>query len=95
MADCRRPTITLIRQTLRALKALHSVDVLHRDLKPSNLLLNGNCDLKVGEFDIDHWHDPHAGDTLNVTLSSVRSVISVLRGLHAHHPTWRMTVAPS
>ena len=22
--------------------------VLHRDLKPSNLLLNANCDLKVG-----------------------------------------------
>lgn len=34
-------------QTLRALKALHSADVLHRDLKPSNLLLNANCDLKV------------------------------------------------
>nr|QIE48457.1 hypothetical protein [Trametes gibbosa] len=37
-----------IYQTLRALKALHSADVLHRDLKPSNLLLNANCDLKVG-----------------------------------------------
>ena len=36
-----------IYQTLRALKALHSADVLHRDLKPSNLLLNANCDLKV------------------------------------------------
>ncbi|KAG5651647.1 Mitogen-activated protein kinase 2 [Sphagnurus paluster] len=34
-------------KTLRALKALHSADVLHRDLKPSNLLLNANCDLKV------------------------------------------------
>jgi len=37
-------------QTLRALKALHSADVLHRDLKPSNLLLNANCDLKVCDF---------------------------------------------
>jgi len=36
-----------IYQTLRALKALHSADVIHRDLKPSNLLLNANCDLKV------------------------------------------------
>ncbi|KAE9405068.1 kinase-like protein [Gymnopus androsaceus JB14] len=35
-----------IYQTLRALKALHSADVIHRDLKPSNLLLNANCDLK-------------------------------------------------
>ncbi|KAJ7600919.1 mitogen activated protein kinase-like protein [Mycena floridula] len=37
-------------QTLRALKALHSADVLHRDLKPSNLLLNANCDLKLCDF---------------------------------------------
>lgn len=35
-----------IYQTLRALKAMHSANVLHRDLKPSNLLLNANCDLK-------------------------------------------------
>ena len=37
-------------QTLCALKALHSADVIHRDLKPSNLLLNANCDLKVCDF---------------------------------------------
>ncbi|KAG9009775.1 MAP kinase Pmk1 [Tulasnella sp. JGI-2019a] len=39
-----------IYQALRALKALHSANVLHRDLKPSNLLLNANCDLKVCDF---------------------------------------------
>lgn len=39
-----------IYQTLRAMKALHSADVIHRDLKPSNLLLNANCDLKVCDF---------------------------------------------
>ncbi|KAH8827777.1 mitogen activated protein kinase-like protein [Flagelloscypha sp. PMI_526] len=39
-----------IYQTLRAMKALHSADVLHRDLKPSNLLLNANCDLKLCDF---------------------------------------------
>ncbi|ODV74732.1 Pkinase-domain-containing protein [Cyberlindnera jadinii NRRL Y-1542] len=39
-----------IYQTLRALKAMHSANVLHRDLKPSNLLLNSNCDLKVCDF---------------------------------------------
>jgi serine/threonine protein kinase len=39
--------VLFLNQTLWALKALHSADVLHRDLKPSNLLLNSNCDLKV------------------------------------------------
>lgn len=42
----KRNCFCSIYQTLRALKALHSADVIHRDLKPSNLLLNSNCDLK-------------------------------------------------
>ncbi|KAF1313731.1 Cmgc/mapk protein kinase, partial [Globisporangium splendens] len=37
-------------QILRALKYIHSANVLHRDLKPSNLLLNSNCDLKICDF---------------------------------------------
>ncbi|VFQ94674.1 unnamed protein product [Cuscuta campestris] len=37
-------------QILRGLKYIHSANVLHRDLKPSNLLLNANCDLKLGDF---------------------------------------------
>ncbi|CAM8914192.1 hypothetical protein QQ045_030962 [Rhodiola kirilowii] len=37
-------------QILRGLKYVHSANVLHRDLKPSNLLVNANCDLKIGDF---------------------------------------------
>ncbi|KAJ8555803.1 hypothetical protein K7X08_013299 [Anisodus acutangulus] len=37
-------------ELLRGLKYVHSANVLHRDLKPSNLLLNANCDLKIGDF---------------------------------------------
>mmetsp|Transcript_15256 Transcript_15256/g.28722 ORF Transcript_15256/g.28722 Transcript_15256/m.28722 type:complete len:584 (+) Transcript_15256:225-1976(+) len=37
-------------QILRAVKYMHSANVLHRDLKPSNLLVNSNCDLKVCDF---------------------------------------------
>lgn len=39
-----------IYQILRALKYIHSANVLHRDLKPSNLLVNSNCDLKICDF---------------------------------------------
>ncbi|XP_064647834.1 mitogen-activated protein kinase 7-like [Lineus longissimus] len=37
-------------QILRGLKYIHSASVIHRDLKPSNLLVNENCELKVGDF---------------------------------------------
>ena len=37
-------------QLLRGLKYIHSTNVIHRDLKPSNLLVNENCDLKIGDF---------------------------------------------
>jgi len=37
-------------QILRALKYIHSANILHRDLKPSNLLVNSNCDLKICDF---------------------------------------------
>lgn len=37
-------------QILRALKLIHSANVIHRDLKPSNILVNSNCDLKICDF---------------------------------------------
>jgi len=37
-------------QILRGLKYIHSANIVHRDLKPSNLLVNENCELKIGDF---------------------------------------------
>ena len=33
----------IIYQTLKAIKFMHTGQLLHRDLKPSNLLLNSEC----------------------------------------------------
>jgi len=40
----------ILYQLVKALKYIHSGNVLHRDLKPSNLLLNSDCLLKVADF---------------------------------------------
>jgi len=62
-------------QILRALKYIHSANVLHRDLKPSNLLVNSNCDLKICDFglargvvaDDDPENSANVGGTMLLT----------------------------
>jgi mitogen-activated protein kinase 15 len=40
----------VIYQLLKALKYLHSGELIHRDLKPSNILLNSECLVKLADF---------------------------------------------
>eukprot|EP00747_Dinoflagellata_sp_TGD_P209846 gnl/TRDRNA2_/TRDRNA2_83221_c0_seq2.p1 gnl/TRDRNA2_/TRDRNA2_83221_c0~~gnl/TRDRNA2_/TRDRNA2_83221_c0_seq2.p1 ORF type:complete len:444 (+),score=78.51 gnl/TRDRNA2_/TRDRNA2_83221_c0_seq2:81-1412(+) len=40
----------IIYQLLKALKYMHSGQLLHRDIKPSNILLNSDCLVKVCDF---------------------------------------------
>ena len=37
-------------QILKALKYVHSAELIHRDLKPSNILLDAECNVKVADF---------------------------------------------
>ncbi|KAL0232153.1 hypothetical protein PCE1_003149 [Barthelona sp. PCE] len=40
----------IIYQILKALKYMHSGDLIHRDMKPSNVLLNSECHVKLADF---------------------------------------------
>ena len=61
-------------QTLRALKALHSANVLHRDLKLSSLLLNSSSSRSVHP---SSFHQTH--------LSTVNRYATLARTWPAHH----------
>lgn len=37
-------------QICRALKFLHSANIIHRDIKPSNVLINEDCSIKLCDF---------------------------------------------
>lgn len=40
----------MFREILQGLVYLHSKDMIHRDLKPSNIFLDGNGEVKLGDF---------------------------------------------
>lgn len=40
----------IVYQVLRALKYVHSADVMHRDVKPANLLINADCRVALCDF---------------------------------------------
>jgi len=40
----------ILYQIIKALKYMHTGDLLHRDLKPSNVLLNSDCHVKLCDF---------------------------------------------
>jgi len=48
LQDIHKKFITF--QILKALKFIHSGDMIHRDLKPSNIFINSDCHVKLGDF---------------------------------------------
>ena len=45
-----RHIITLLYNSLCALKFMHTANIMHRDLKPSNILVDSQCQVKICDF---------------------------------------------
>lgn len=56
-------------QIMKALKYLHSANVVHRDIKPENLLVNTKSELRITDFGLTRViDDPYAPDLQNEAI---------------------------
>ena len=55
----------IIYQTLKAIKFIHSADIIHRYLKPFNIFINSDCHIKLGDFGLAR--------TLNLRKSEINT----------------------
>jgi serine/threonine protein kinase len=56
-----------------ALKYVASANLLHRDIKPDNILINGDCHVKVADFNLSRIEDPDSTMTEYVTARWYRA----------------------
>ncbi|XP_023634793.1 probable serine/threonine-protein kinase At1g54610 [Capsella rubella] len=60
-----------MRQLLRGLDHCHTNNVLHRDIKSSNLLINGHGVLKIADFGLATFFDPHNSVPLTTHVATL------------------------
>ncbi|CAA0396192.1 unnamed protein product [Arabidopsis thaliana] len=60
-----------MRQLLRGLDHCHTNHVLHRDMKSSNLLINGDGVLKIADFGLATFFDPHNSVPLTTHVATL------------------------
>ena len=61
----------VVYQILKALKYMHSGELIHRDLKPSNILLNSECHVKIADFGLARSLAPKDDDSAPILTEYV------------------------
>ena len=55
----------LVRQILEALVYIHSQKIIHRDLKPGNVFIDGEGNVRLGDFGLATTHQTKSGDDID------------------------------
>lgn len=69
---------------LRALKYIHSANIVHRDVKPSNILVNADCSIKICDFGLSRQIDSGLEDLTEYVVTRFYRAPEIMLSSHMY-----------
>ena len=69
---------------LRALKYIHSANIVHRDIKPSNILVNADCTIKICDFGLSRQIDSGLEDLTEYVVTRFYRAPEIMLSSHMY-----------
>ncbi|OMJ95336.1 hypothetical protein SteCoe_1238 [Stentor coeruleus] len=69
---------------LRALKYIHSANIVHRDIKPSNILVNADCTIKICDFGLSRLIDSGLEDLTEYVVTRFYRAPEIMLSSHMY-----------